>query len=65
MLLFTSCSKFYDLQVSFCELKLDISEFMRQILRVEYLFSELRVENLSLNLEVINCFLRVAVSLTS
>ena len=31
------------LRVTFHELKLDIYEFMRQTLRVEYLFFELRV----------------------
>ena len=39
----TSCSWFYELRVTFYELKLDIYEFMRQILRVEYLSYELRV----------------------
>ena len=34
---------FYKLQVAFYELKLDIYEFMRQILRVEYFSYELRV----------------------
>ena len=47
----------YKLRVTFYELKLDIYESMRQILRVEYLSYELQVGNLSLNLRVTRYFL--------
>ena len=55
----TSCSWFSELRVTFYELKLDIYEFMRQILGVEYLSYELRVTSYEFKISVLICELWV------